>query len=74
MKTVVGYGRYSSDAQKECSIEIQKNFIEKFCHTHDLKLDKFFADYAKRMGCMLFFDQALMFVPSGRWEVCRGGC
>lgn len=47
MKTVVGYGRYSSDAQKECSIEIQKNFIEKFCHTHDLKLDKFFADYAK---------------------------
>ena len=47
MKQVVGYARYSSDNQKECSIEIQKQWIEKYCQDNALKLVKVFADYAK---------------------------
>jgi site-specific DNA recombinase len=47
MQQVVGYARYSSDNQKECSIEIQKQWIEKYCQDNALKLVKVFADYAK---------------------------
>lgn len=43
-KTAVGYGRFSSDMQREESIQAQKRAIDDYCQRNDIQLIEFYED------------------------------
>ena len=71
MKTAFGYGRFSTDRQREESIEAQEIAIRDFCKRNKIKLLEFYADRGlsgtndnreqfQNMLCLLYtscFDQ-----------------
>lgn len=44
METAYGYGRFSTNRQREESIEAQEIAIKNYCEQHNIKLVRFFAD------------------------------